>query len=158
MRSVTMSVNASKFTGRMFAKAVVKLYQHLSKDKAAKDAAKANKDVTPHGKQTVKQLVGQNQGVTSIEIQDRSIKAFERIARKYGVDFAIKKVKGENKYLVFFKGRDMDALKSAFAEYTNQQLNRQKRPSLRMKLKRIKTRSINQQRNPVRNQHRSQSR
>lgn len=155
MRSVTMSVNAAKFTGRTFAKAVSKLYQYLTtKDKAAKEV----KDVTPHGKQTVKQLVEQNQGVTSIEIQDKKIKAFERIARKYGVDFAIKKVKGENKYLVFFKGRDTDALKSAFAEYSNQQLNRAKRPSVRKLLTIIKAKIASRPRNPVRNQHRSQSR
>ena len=45
----------------------------------------------PQGKQTVKQLIGQNQGVSNIEITDPSIKEFEKIARKYGVDYAVKK-------------------------------------------------------------------
>lgn len=49
------------------------------------------KDVIPHGKQTVKQLVGQNQGVSNVELTDPSIRAFERIARKYGVDYAVKR-------------------------------------------------------------------
>lgn len=60
------------------------------------------------------------QGVANIEITDKNIKDFERIARKYGVDFALKKDKtGEvPKYLVFFKARDADALTAAFKEYT----------------------------------------
>ena len=48
-----------------------------------KEAGKAEKPdapVIPHGKQTVKQLIGQNQGVSNIEITDPSIKEFEKIA------------------------------------------------------------------------------
>ena len=44
-------------------------------------------------------------GASTIEINDPSIKDFERIARKYGVDYAIKKCKGDKpKYMVFFRG------------------------------------------------------
>ncbi len=61
--------------------------------------------VIPHGKQTVKQLIGQNQGVSNIEITDPSIKEFEKIARKYGVDYAVKKDRSSSppKYLIFFQ-------------------------------------------------------
>ena len=78
--------------------------------------------VTPKGKQTVKQLIGQNQGVSNIEINDPSIRDFERIARKYGVDYAVKKDRSTSppKYLIFFKARDADALTAAFTEYTRQ--------------------------------------
>ena len=53
----------------------------------------------------MKQLIGQNQGVSNIEINDPSIRDFERIARKYGVDYAVKKVRSTSppKYLIFFK-------------------------------------------------------
>ena len=49
-----------------------------------------------------------NQGVSNIEINDPSIRDFERIARKYGVDYAVKKDRSTSppKYLIFFKGRD----------------------------------------------------
>lgn len=83
------------------------------------------------GKQSVKQLVRQGAGVQNIEITDKNIKSFEHIARKYGVDFAVKKDPVEKKYLVFFKARDADALNTAFAEYTAKSLHRNKsRPSL----------------------------
>lgn len=92
-----------------------------------------------HGKQSVKSLVKQGAGVQSIEITDRNIKSFERVARKYGVDFALKKDPSEGKYLVFFKARDADALNAAFAEYTAKTLNRTtEKPSLRKQLAHFK--------------------
>ena len=100
---------------------------------------KAYKDITTpenysgKGQQTVKQLVGQGHGVTNIEISDKNIKSFESIARKYGVDFAVKKDAAEQppKWLVFFKGRDADAITAAFKEYSAKQLNKNaERPSM----------------------------
>lgn len=84
-----------------------------------------------HGKQSVKSLVKQGAGVQNIEITDQNIKSFERVARKYGVDFALKKDPAQGRYLVFFKARDADALNAAFAEYTAKTLNRTKeKPSI----------------------------
>lgn len=92
-----------------------------------------------HGKQSVKSLVGQGDGVQNIEVTDKNIKSFERVARKYGVDFALKKDQTKGRYLVFFKARDADALNAAFAEYTAKTLNRQRgKPSLRKQLSHFK--------------------
>lgn len=77
-RTVTLSINATKMTGRVLKEA---LRKYLAYQKA-KSQGKAYKDVKPTGKQSVKQLIGQNQGVTNVEIEDKSIKDFERIARK----------------------------------------------------------------------------
>ena len=92
------------------------------------------------GKQSVKQLIGQNQGVSTIESNDPHIKDFDRVARKYGVDYAIKKVKdddGKSKYVIFFKARDADALTQAFTEYTRKSAEREKKPSVRAKLREL---------------------
>lgn len=93
----------------------------------------------PCGKQTVKELVGQNQGVTNIEITDKNIKDFERFARKYGVDYALKKDRSGDKpkYLVFFKARDADALTAAFKEYTAKTDRRKERPSILEQLRKL---------------------
>lgn len=92
-----------------------------------------------HGKQSVKSLVGQGDGVQNIEITDKNIKSFERVARKYGVDFALKKDPAQGRYLVFFKARDADALNAAFAEYTAKTLNREKgKPSIKKQLSHFK--------------------
>lgn len=87
-RSITLVINGSKLTGRMLRKAIAKLLSYL------KHKHQEHKSVIPHGKQTVKQLIDQNQGVSNMEIADDGIKDFERIARKYGVDFAIQRVDG----------------------------------------------------------------
>ena len=56
-----------------------------------------------------------------------------------GVDFAVKKVRGETplKYLVFFKARDADALMAAFKEYTTRKV-KTKRPSALAQLHKMK--------------------
>lgn len=132
-RTVTLSVNTAKMTGRVLKEA---LQKYLAYQKA-KSQGRQYKDVKPTGKQTIRQLIGQNQGVTNVEIEDKSIRDFERIARKYGVDYAIKKDKTSDvpKYLVFFKARDGDALNAAMNEYAHKQLKKQSKPSLLKKLK-----------------------
>lgn len=94
---------------------------------------------TKRGRQSVKELVGQGAGVQSLEVTERNIGSFERVARKYGVDFAVKKDTAQGKYMVFFKARDADALNAAFAEYTVKTLHKQKAgPSLRKQLAQFK--------------------
>lgn len=112
----------------------------ISKYLAYRKEKKREGPVKPCGKQSVKQLVGQDQGVANIEITDRNIKDFERIARKYGVDFALKKDKTGDipKYLVFFKARDADALTAAFKEYTAKSDRKKERPSVLKKLRKFK--------------------
>lgn len=94
------------------------------------------------GKQTVKQLVCQNAGVSNIEITDGNIKAFEGVARKYGVDFALKRDGSVSppKWLVFFKGRDADVVQATFREFAAKTLPKEKdavRPSLRQQLQKF---------------------
>ncbi|MBO5128594.1 MAG: PcfB family protein [Clostridia bacterium] len=128
-RTVALTISTAKLTGRLFRAAVAK-YLDYRKTKQREEPA------IPHGKQTVRQLIGQNQGVSTIESNDPHIKNFERIARKYGVDYAIKKVRTEDKpkYVIFFKARDADALTQAFTEYTRKSAEREKKPSVLRKL------------------------
>ena len=89
-RTLTLVVSGTKFTGRLFKAAICKYLAHRKEKKLRKQRIR-DAPVKPQGKQTVKQLIGQNQGVSNIEITDPSIKEFEKIARKYGVDYAVKK-------------------------------------------------------------------
>ena len=134
---MTLIVSGSKFTGRMLKDAISKYLAHRKEKKLQKTR---DSPVKPCGKQTVKELVGQNQGVSNIEINDPDIKSFEKIARKYGVDYAIKKDRSTSppKYLVFFKARDADALTAAFTEYSSKKVKNQERPSVLKKLAHFK--------------------
>ena len=141
-RTLTLVVSGTKFTGRLFKAAISKYMAHRREKKLNKQRGR-DSPVTPKGKQTVKQLIGQNQGVSNIEINDPSIRDFERIARKYGVDYAVKKDRSASppKYLLFFKARDADALTAAFSEYTQKKVkkaDRSERPSVLAKLAQFK--------------------
>lgn len=91
-----------------------------------------------HGKQSVKQLVRQGAGVQNIEITDQNIKSFERVARKYGVDFALKKDSSKDPptYIVFFKAKDLDMINLAFNDYSERKLR--DKPSIRKALSKMK--------------------
>ena len=141
-RTLTLIVSGTKFTGRLFKAAISKYMAHRREKRLEKQRSR-DSPVTPKGKQTVKQLIGQNQGVSNIEINDPSIKDFERIARKYGVDYAVKKDRSASppKYLIFFKARDADALTAAFTEYTGKKVKKAEkteRPSVLEKLAQFK--------------------
>ena len=141
-RTLTLIVSGTKFTGRLFKAAISKYMAHRREKRLEKQRSR-DSPVTPKGKQTVKQLIGQNQGVSNIEINDPSIKDFERIARKYGVDYAVKKDRSTSppKYLIFFKARDADALTAAFTEYTGKKVKKAEkteRPSVLAKLAQFK--------------------
>ena len=125
---MALAINGTKLTGRMVRAAVA---QYLAHRRAAKC-----QNVIPHGKQTVKQLIGQNQGVSNIELTDPSIRDFDRIARKYGVDYAIKRDKASDppRFLIFFKSRDADALTAAMQEFTARKIKKAERPSVLEKL------------------------
>ena len=149
-RTVTLTISGAKLTGRTLKWAIGQFMNHRSKSKAQKAQAKA---VTPKGKQTVQELVGQNQGVQNIEISDKNIKDFDRVARKYGIDYAVKKDTTEAipKYLVFFKARDGDALNAAFREYSAVAAKKKARPSVIAKLRAINPLTLTAKKDRVKN-------
>ena len=124
-KTIALYIKTGKLTAQTLQKAMKAI---LSKGK--KELSKP-----PQGKQSLKQLMKQNAGVSNIEITEGNIKAFESTAKKYNIDFSLKKVKGEQtRYLVFFKGRDADVMTAAFQEFSAKKLNREKKPSIRKAL------------------------
>ena len=114
-RTLTLVVSGTKFTGRLFKAAISKYMAHRREKKLNKQRGR-DSPVTPKGKQTVKQLIGQNQGVSNIEINDPSIRDFERIARKYGVDYAVKKDRSERPSVLEKLAQFKELVKSAVVD------------------------------------------
>ena len=132
-KTLALCVEASKMTAQLLQQAMKKVLADMEKHK--------KNSPLRHGKQTLRQLMKHNTGVSNIEITDPSIKEFEKIARKYGVDYAVKKDRSSSppKYLIFFKGRD--ALTAAFTEYTGKKVRKaekSERPSVLAKLSQFK--------------------
>ena len=107
--AVTLIVDGAKLSEQVFEKAVKKFLEEIQKSQKPK---------IYRGRQSLKQLASQNAGLANIEISDKNIKAFSRVAKKYHVDFALKKdtAAEQPRYLVFFKSRDADAITAAFQE------------------------------------------
>ena len=95
----------------------------------------SSQDELKHGQMTMRELLEHNTGISNIEVTDANIGRFSRVAQSYGLDFSLKKDSSVEppKYLVFFKGRDLDVINSAFQEFTNLQLGTVK-PSIREQL------------------------
>ena len=143
-RTLTLIVSGTKFSGRTLGAAISRYLAHRSASKCRTSAAaprKPNAAVTHRGKQTVKQLVGQGQGVNTVELEGSSVRDFDRVARKYGVDYAIKRDRSADppKYLIFFKARDDAALTAALQEYAQVKIKKASRPSVRQKLEHFRS-------------------
>ena len=141
-KSVNLAVRSSKVTAQVLYKGLKAFIEH-QKRKAAMKAA--DKDEPIKGEQSVKELVGQGQGVSSMPIGDDGIKDFKKICNKYGVDFAVVKDKTVEppQFTVFFKAKDADAITQVLKEYSAKQMKKKqkaetKKPSILDKLKKFK--------------------
>ena len=125
-KSVALIIDGAKMSEQVLEKALQKFLE-----------AQKNRSPKMHrGKQTLKQLAGQNAGLANIEISDKNIKAFTHVAKKYHVDFALKKdtTTEQPRYLVFFKSRDADAITAAFQEFASRKMGREEKTSIRERL------------------------
>ena len=69
-KTLTLVVSGTKFTGRLLKAAITK-YMAYRKEVKMEKQRKREMPVAHRGKQTVKQLTQQNQGVSNIDIQDK---------------------------------------------------------------------------------------
>ena len=149
-KTIALYIKTGKLTAQQLQKAMKALLAQMKKQH--------DRQKIPHGKQTLKQLMKQNAGVSNIEITKDNIKAFESTAKKYGIDFALKKDSTEipPRYLVFFKGRDADALTAAFKEFSAKKLTQEQKPSIRKLIVSLKEKAaaLNAQRDKVKNKDR----
>ena len=82
-KTLALCVEASKMTAQLLQQAMKKVLADMEKHKKNPQLR--------HGKQTLRQLMKHNTGVSNIEITDQNIRAFSSTAKKYGLDFALKK-------------------------------------------------------------------
>ena len=147
-KTMALAITTTKLTASALAKALKKFLE----------AQKNKSHELPKGKQTLKSLMKHNTGISNLEITNDNIKAFSSTAKKYGIDFSLKKDSTTEppRYLVFFKGRDADVMTAAFQEFTAKSLSREKKPSIRKLLSTLKeaAQGRNAQREKVKNKDR----
>lgn len=146
-KTVSLCINGGKLTARILKNAMVKalarMEQNRKKGQQKTAEKRQEKDAAAYrGKQTMEKLMKQNCQLSNIEITDGNIKSFEKYARKYSIDFSLKKDTSVSppRYFVFFKAKDVDVMTAAFKEYTGKQLTKGKKPSIRRRLQLAKER------------------
>lgn len=140
-KTVAFVVSTSKMTASILRQILSKYLQENQRKLASvKQNIQYKKEHAYKGKMSVKKLVNSGNGVSDIKIQDGNIRDFERIARKYGIEYALKRDNTVTppQHIVFFRGRDVDVLNQAFKDYVAKQQIKNARPSIRMQLKRAK--------------------
>lgn len=146
MRAVTLAISTSKLSGRLLKAAIAQILKEAQKEKPPE---------IKHGKQSVKELLEKDAGASSIEASKLRIGSFDRVARKYGVDYAVYREKtpgDKDKFYIFFKGRDADAISAAFKEYSANQIRKEtNKQSVVAHLHKVAEQIRNTIRNPVKN-------
>lgn len=135
---VALTTNATKMTVSVL-KNMLEKYIEEQKNKTPK---------IYKGKQSVRHLTQSGAKLTNIEITDQNIKSFSKTARKYGIDFALRKDQSSEtpRYYVFFKAKDVDVLNAAFKEFLNKELTKPKKPKIYEKLRDFMEQSANKER------------
>lgn len=151
-KTVSLCIRCGKVTANLLKaamkKALTKMEQEKQKLQGQKQPKQDKEDKTYKGKQSMDKLMKQNVQLSNIEITDGNIKSFERVAKKYSIDFSLKKDVNADppRYYVFFKARDADVMTAAFKEYTGQSPNKDKKPSVRKKLQQAISKSLKKHR------------
>ncbi len=147
-KTVSLCINGGKISARILKAAMLKALARMEQEKRngkQKNMEKnAGREETVYrGKQSMEKLMKQGCQLSNIEVTDGNIRSFEKCARKYNIDFSLKKDTSISppRYFVFFKAKDVDVMTAAFKEYSGKSLNKSKKPSIRKKLEQAKERT-----------------
>ena len=125
-KTMAFSIKSAKLTIQVLQAAARKFLETQNKGKTK----------LHHGQQSLKQLKKHGTALSNIEITDANIGLFKPCAKKYDIDFTLRKDRTTHppRYIVIFKSKQADNLEQAFKEFTAKKLKQQERPSIRKTL------------------------
>ena len=155
-KTVALVINGGKITAGILKTALEKQVHALeerarlaeSKANTRREAETAKKEVkraTKPGRRTLRSMMESGSELSNIEITDNNIRSFEKIARKYRIQYSLKKDRSKEppQYLVFFRAKDEAVMTAAFKEYTGMALPETRKASIRKRLQKAIARSAN---------------
>ena len=134
-RSVTLIISGTKFTGRLLKGAISKYLAHRKEKKLHK--GRDSPDVQSYGKVSMDELKKQYGDMRELDVQDKSLRSFDRCARQYRVAYTAY-TNGKGKFQVFFKAPSEANMQAAFEKFAGTKLQRAQRPSVLAKLEHFK--------------------
>ncbi len=146
-KTVGLVCRSTRMTATMFARLCGKYLRYrrmVNRDKRmAKRYDPSKQKINQPRKIRVQELVKEGSGVSSVEIKDEKIRQFEKLARRNGVRYAIKKDKSTTPptYIVFFKAKDGEMIDRTMKEFLKRSISKDdkaKEPVIHAKLKKFK--------------------
>ena len=122
-KTISLCIKGGKITAKILKAALIKLLAEMDKKKKQQEKGKGQCKRT--GRQSIKSLQKSGAQITNIVVTDNNIKSFDRVARKWNVDYAFYQV-APDKHLLFFKAGQADAITACFSEYSKRLLKRTK--------------------------------
>ena len=142
-KPIAIAIRATELTASTLQKAL----------KMFLEARKNHKNKLHTGEQSLKRLKKHGASLSNMEITEQNIGEFKKVAKKYEMDFALRKDNTEQppRFIVIFKGKDKENMEQAFKEFVALKLDREKKPSVRKQLSemRDKAKELNRTREKV---------
>ncbi len=154
-KTLALIISGGKITANILKNALLKVLQKMDEKnriretelrevkkelKVKTEAQKANRP----GKRSLNSMMRDGSQLSNIEVTDSNIRSFEKVARRYGITYSLKKDRSANppKYLVFFRAKDVDVMTAAFREYTGISIPKERKLSIRNRLRDAIARSV----------------
>ena len=122
-KTISLCIKGGKITAQILKAALIKLLAEMDKTKQQAKGEKSQCKKT--GRQSIKSLQKSGAQITNIVVTDNNIKSFDRVARKWNVDYAFYQTE-PGEYLLFFKSGQADAMTACFSEYSCKVLDKAK--------------------------------
>ena len=88
-KTISLCIKGGKITAQILKAALIKLLAEMDKKKQRGKGEKNQCRKT--GRQSIKSLQKSGAQITNIVVTDNNIKSFDRVARKYGIDYSLKR-------------------------------------------------------------------
>lgn len=89
-KTMALCIKGGKISAQILKAALTKLLAEIEKKKQ-QSKKMGGQNRCKRGKQSIKSLQQSGAQLTNIVVTDNNIKSFDRVARKYGVDYSLKK-------------------------------------------------------------------
>jgi len=144
-KSVVLTIKATKLTAKGLAKVMQLAWRQMQKSRDRP------------GKQSLKQL-SKGGPLSEVEITNENIKAFDPVARKYGIHYKLVQDKASEPpvWHVFFRAKEADSMTAAFKEFSNRILNAKDKdkPSVRETMRSFREKIAHAVRDITKHKHR----
>ena len=135
-RTVTLAISTTRMTANVLKSAISKYLAYRKEKKL--QASRDSPDVKSFGKVSMAELQQEHGDMRQLDVQDKSLRDFDRIAREHGVRYTVFETE-KGHFQIFFKAPNEANMNAAFEKYAATKLKKaERRESVLDKLEKFK--------------------